>query len=113
MITQQQINEWVKDNTPKRFYKSYDWQLRRAEVLALDKWECQMCKAKGKYSKAVIVHHIKHLKDRPDLAMQIYDGEQRQLISLCRACHEECHPERLKKHYRGKQKKPHPIDERW
>lgn len=113
MITQNQINEWVKDNKPIKFYKSYEWRLRRKDVLALDKWECQMCKARGKYSKAVVVHHVKHLKDRPDLAMQIYDGDQRQLISLCRSCHEECHPERLKyKQYRRKAK-PHPIDERW
>jgi len=48
----------------------------------------------------VIVHHVKHLKEFPELALSNYytdrDGSRhRQLISVCRACHElVCHPDR-------------------
>lgn len=49
---------------------------------------------KGKYSKAILVHHINHLKENPELALEIYDKEgKRNLISLCQSCHEEEHPE--------------------
>lgn len=112
MITQEQINKCVAEKTPSVFYQSWDWRLKRREVLALDRWECQMCKQRGQYTRAVVVHHIRRLSDRPDLAMQIYNGDKRQLVSLCRACHEECHPERLRVHRYAK-KKEHPIDERW
>lgn len=79
-----------------REYKFYSWSCwlhTRAEVLKLDHYECQRCKAKGRYSRAVLVHHVKHLKDRPDLALSIWDGEERQLVSVCKKCHEELHPE--------------------
>ena len=53
-------------------------------------FECQKCKNKGKYHKAETVHHIKHLKDFPELAL--VDSN---LISLCNACHNEEHPDKL------------------
>lgn len=94
-----------------RFYKSSAWQRKRQEVLALDRYECQRCKARGKYNKATIVHHVKHLKDRPDLALSIYDGEERQLVSLCKSCHEDEHPEAQ---MQNKNKFVKPLtDERW
>lgn len=52
-----------------------------------------MCKKRGLFRKATIVHHIKHLKDRPDLAL-----DENNLISLCGSCHDIVHPEKLKKH---------------
>lgn len=77
------------------FYMSSDWQRVRARVLAMDHYECQHCKARGRYAPATHVHHVKHLKERPDLALSIYDEDtgQRQLVSLCFACHREEHPE--------------------
>lgn len=44
------------------------------------------------------MHHVKHLKDRPDLALSIWDSEtgERQLETLCKFCHEEEHPESLR-----------------
>ena len=68
----------------------------REDVLKLDHYECQRCKdVKHKYRKAKIVHHVKHLRSRPDLALSIWDEEtgERQLISVCKQCHEELHPE--------------------
>ena len=75
------------------FYSWPEWREKRKTVLRLDKRECRMCAARGRYARAVIVHHVKHLRDRPDLALSIWDGEERQLISVCKRCHEQAHPE--------------------
>lgn len=77
-----------------RFYHSSEWLKKRNEVLMLDHHECQMCKAKGEYTPATTVHHVKPLKDRPDLALSIFDGSERQLVSLCSACHNKVHKEK-------------------
>lgn len=78
----------------------------------MDRWECQKCKRRGKYSRAVLVHHRKHLTDRPDLALSIFDPDtgERQLESLCKACHEEEHPESLRAPTPAK---PQVTAERW
>lgn len=79
----------------------YDWSIWRRhirpEVLRLDRWECQKCKRAGRYSRGYIVHHVKHLTDAPELAASIWDPEtgERQLITVCKACHESEHPEAL------------------
>ena len=75
------------------FYHWPEWKALRAEVLRLDHGECQLCKAKGRYRPARIVHHVRHLRDRPDLSLSLFDGEKRQLVSVCKRCHEEQHPE--------------------
>lgn len=89
----EEIKKLVEQGKEHLFYCGAPWQHKRAEVLRLDRNECQLCKSRGKYRKACIVHHVKHLKDRPDLALSIYDGMERQLVSLCKGCHEEMHPE--------------------
>lgn len=76
-----------------KFYNGREWKKKRAEVLKLDNYECVICKAKGRYSKAAIVHHVKHLRDCPELGLEIYHEGQRQLVSLCKSCHEDQHPE--------------------
>lgn len=94
------------------WYNGAAWGHVRKEVLKMDRYECQICKSKGRYSRAQIVHHIKHLKDRPDLALSIYDPDtgERQLISVCKRCHEQLHPE-SQKQYRPANK---PVtEERW
>ena len=94
------------------WYNSAAWEHTRVKVLKLDHYECRRCKAKGRYRKAEIVHHVKHLKDRPDLALAIYDPDtgERQLVSVCKKCHEELHPESQRQY------RPHaaPVTaERW
>lgn len=94
------------------FYQSKEWRRLRRDVLSADKFECQFCKAKGKYTRATHVHHVKHLDDFPELALEKYypdNGVQkRNLMSVCKDCHETvCHPERLRH-----TKKPL-NDERW
>lgn len=83
----------ISSGREHEFYLWGAWKAIRQQVLSLDHYECQTCKAKGKYARATIVHHVKHLKDRPDLALSIWDGTERQLVSLCKSCHEAEHPE--------------------
>lgn len=82
-----------------RFYWWPEWQTTRAAVLKMDRYECQACKARGRYSRGTIVHHVKHLRERPDLALSIYDPDtgERQLVTVCKSCHEEEHPESLRR----------------
>lgn len=84
----------IAAGTEHDFYYWPQWRRLREDVLKLDHYECQRCKQlKHRYSKAVLVHHVKHLRDRPDLALSIWDGKERQLVSVCKSCHEELHPE--------------------
>lgn len=90
------LQELIANGQADLFYTWGSWLSKREEVFQLDNYECQKCKKKGRYSRAVLVHHVKHLKDRPDLALSIWDGRKRQLISLCKSCHQEEHPESLR-----------------
>ena len=78
------------------FYGWPEWQTLRENVLKLDKRECMLCREqRHRYRPARIVHHVKHLVDRPDLALTVWDPDTgaRQLLSVCKSCHEEQHPE--------------------
>ena len=93
------------------WYNSGDWQAVRDAVKRIDH-ECIICKAAGRHSATRYVHHVKHLRDRPDLALSIYDPDtgERQLICVCKQCHELLHPESQRQY------RPHvtPVTfERW
>lgn len=77
------------------WYNSSDWGRVKEAVKRMDHCECLVCKAMGRHSPARLVHHVKHLRDRPDLALSIYDPDtgERQLICVCKQCHELLHPE--------------------
>ena len=109
----QQLVQLIAQGKEARFYDWPEWEQIRGDVLNLDHNECQRCKAvKHRFRKAVLVHHVKHLKDRPDLALSVFDPdtEERQLISLCRGCHEDVHPERQ---WRRVIKRDYVTEERW
>ena len=91
MHTIEQLIDSIKSGNEIAFYKSTVWLRKRKQILKRDNYECQQCKLKGMYSKAETVHHIKHLKDYPELAI-----EDNNLISLCNVCHNIVHPEKLK-----------------
>lgn len=95
-----------------RFYVWGKWKRKRKEILEIDNNECQVCKSKGKYTKANTVHHVKFLDRFPELALENYyefAGEKyRNLISVCHDCHEEIHNHRKKK----KPEKPL-TEEKW
>lgn len=108
----QQLTALIAAGASNRFYDWPEWERIRSAVLAMDHWECQACRERHRYRKAVLVHHVKHLRDRPDLALSVFDPSTgaRQLISLCRSCHEEQHPERMRK---PAQRHAPVTEERW
>ena len=83
------------------FYVCREWLQVSQQVRRMDRDECQICKSRGRYRRAELVHHVNHLRRAPALALDIWytDGEgqrQRNLLSVCRACHETvCHPRRM------------------
>lgn len=95
-----QLRALIESGNEQAFYFWNEWRHGiRLAVLRLDNYECQACKRKGRYHRATIVHHIRHLKDAPELALSIYapDGS-RNLEAVCKRCHEELHPESLPKY---------------
>ena len=97
----------IKFGNVKKFYKSTIWRHKRKTILKRDNFECQRCKEKGMFALAEVVHHIKHLREYPELAL---DDEN--LLSVCGACHNILHPE---KNFKANQvNKKEPITpERW
>ena len=113
-----QLRSLIARGQEARFYWWPEWadpdpeKGARAAVLRLDRGACQICKSRGRYTRGTIVHHVRHLRERPDLALSIYDPDTgaRQLITVCKACHEEEHPEALRKASSARE----PItEERW
>ncbi len=86
----------IKANKTQLFYKTKEWQRVRTAVLSLDKNECQMCKAQGRYTRADTVHHINELKHKPDLGLSVWNENKRNLIAVCATCHEIAHKHRHK-----------------
>jgi 5-methylcytosine-specific restriction endonuclease McrA len=86
------------------FYKCKEWRALRQEALERDNFECQECKRKGRYKRAQNVHHLKEVKARPDLALELNNLE-----CICIACHNAVHDKRLRNDHR----KPFVNEERW
>ena len=109
--TQEQIavGEWVRRLAAnsargwKAFYHTTEWQRARGKALKRDHGMCQRCRREGWYTKATTVHHLKHLRDAPELALTMENLE-----SLCAACHEREHPERHRRRIANEL-----IPERW
>ena len=89
------------DAEAKHFYNSVRWKRKRIEILRRDAYQCVICKqrledanAKGeelpptqrRIRKAYTVHHIKELKEFPELGL---DNDN--LISICHECHDKIH----------------------
>lgn len=100
MYTEEQIQtgEWIRKLTAesyrgwKAFYHTTPWKHKRREILLRDHNSCQRCRQKGRYKRAITVHHVKHLRDVPELALT-----DSNLLSLCEECHEAMHPEKHKR----------------
>lgn len=71
------------------FYRSGRWKRKRKMILRRDGYQCQDCKRYGRQRPASVVHHIEHLEERPDLAL-----DSKNLVSLCESCHNKRHPEK-------------------
>lgn len=76
----------IRTNNLMKFYKNKEWRELRIKALERDNNECQMCKARGKYTKAENVHHMKEVKAYPHLALELDN-----LQCLCIRCHNEVH----------------------
>ena len=110
----------MTDKEAKAFYNSSNWKRKREDILDRDCHECQDCRKRlrdavkekkrlrgedAKIRTATEVHHIKELKERPELAL-----DDDNLISLCTQCHNIRHGRNPKRFVR--KKKPVSV-ERW
>ena len=77
------------------FYATPAWRKLRKERLELDHYMCAECMRLYEAGllrrprRASVVHHIQHLADRPDLALDLNNLE-----SLCSWHHNQEHPEK-------------------
>lgn len=72
-------------------YHSAKWRKKSEKIKRRDGYQCQWCKRYGKNIPAVVVHHIKEADEYPELA---YTDSN--LVSLCRACHNKAHPDKVR-----------------
>ena len=104
----------------KKFYNSKNWKIKRIEILKRDCFECQDCIKRLKEAavngtqlrgedreirKATEVHHIKELREYPELAL-----DEDNLISLCTKCHNARHGRYIKQFVK---KKKRLTEEKW
>ena len=102
----------MTDKEAKKIYNSKRWEKKREDILIRDNYECQDCKQRlrdamaagiiltgddAKIRRACEVHHIKELKEYPELA---YDDDN--LIGLCTQCHNLRHGRNVKRKSRKK-----------
>lgn len=97
----------IKTDSVYKFYKTPEWQALKSEVLKEQHNECQVCKRKGKYTKADTVHHCKFVRSFPQLALSktyIDDKgiDRINLIAICKTCHNQVHPEKINKNRKPK-----------
>src|SRR5690625_1690206 len=79
-------DKYKRDQKARAFYKSVAWQKARELALVRDSYMCQRCLRNKRVTKANVVHHIKELRDYPDLALELDNLE-----SLCHSCHTRHH----------------------
>ena len=102
-----------------RFYVWTVWLAKRQEILKADKYECQEHKRRGQYKRATTVHHVMHVREHPELALSRWYVDSRgvrhrNLLAVCRSCHNELHPEKSAKRAAGAaQKEKYVNEERW
>lgn len=99
---QMETGRWVRkiaagsERGWKAFYHTSAWTKKRKRILQRDHGSCQRCRQQGRYRKADTVHHVRHLRDAPELALT-----DDNLVSLCSECHEAVHPEKHKTKPKG------------
>lgn len=71
------------------FYTSAKWLRKKAKVLRRDGYLCVDCKRYGRKTPAVLVHHIQPYEESPEMGL-----DEKNLVSLCDACHNKRHPEK-------------------
>lgn len=114
MYTISQIKKLIAKNNILAFYNDSYWRRLSKSIIKEQHGECQHCKENGKYSPAILTHHVKELRKHPELAYSRYyvdtNGiKHRQLVALCNDCHEKEHPNRFHK----KKSSKFTNEERW
>jgi 5-methylcytosine-specific restriction protein A len=107
------IRELIAEGRLYRFYKTDEWLALRDRILQRSHCECEWCRDLGKYERAVTVHHVNEVKDRPELALsETYVARggkrKRNLIALCARCHNKAH-----KRFQGAKARRQLNEERW
>ncbi|MGE7091670.1 HNH endonuclease [Lysinibacillus sp. NPDC048646] len=82
----QELLGFIDKGQLMKFYKSREWMQLRQKALMRDNYECQLCKAAGRYHKAENVHHMKEVKTHPHLSLNLGN-----LQCLCIKCHNDVH----------------------
>ena len=118
--------EWIRSLIQKdelwRFYKSKEWIALKNKILKENHYECAECRKHGVITRhddggrlLSTVHHVCHVRDHPELALSEWYKDystgklERNLIPVCKACHNKLHPEKIKRVNQDK----YVNDERW
>lgn len=109
----------LSKNERRIFYNSGKWRNMNGYIKERDNCECQECKRQGKVSLDIyeknkndrkkiklVVHHIKELKDYPELAL-----DEDNLETLCVECHNKIHDRDFKSNFKFRE--PKWKDEFW
>lgn len=96
MFTPEEIRALISAGKAEEFYNDRAWRNLSKKIIDENHGECLMCKAEKILTSATLVHHVRHLKEFPELAYsrtyKADDGtEQMQLMPLCHDCHEKIH----------------------
>ena len=105
----------IRSGNVMAFYNSPEWKQMREDILKRDHWECQRCNGsfitenpieETSLSTATDVHHIKGLKEVPELCLSMTN-----LVSLCHECHDIAEGRLVK--YLNKKKEQQITREMW
>lgn len=80
------LRELIEQGDLSPFYNTKEWARLREYKRQLEHYECERCRAKGKYRRGKNVHHKKYLRLYPELALTLSNLE-----NLCDECHYEEH----------------------
>ena len=85
-------------NKIKEFYSSVEWKKCRETYKKRVGGLCEECSKNGRISPADDVHHIIKLSesniDNPEITLNY-----RNLVALCRTCHEKRHRRKVKRYF--------------
>ena len=85
-VTLAWLHELIRSGDTSPFYHTREWVDLRNRKLEAEHYECERCRAKGRFSPGDTVHHKEYLRKRPELAL-----DYKNLEVLCKECHYEEH----------------------
>ena len=86
MFTTEEIRALIVADNTEAFYNSKAWRRLSHRIINAAHKECRICKQEHRLTRAVLVHHVKPLREHPELAY-----EPSNLMPLCHDCHERMH----------------------